>query len=42
MIFNTLFFGKETADQAKATPGFWSAPAPGSDSASRTKPPALR
>ncbi|MDB4875479.1 MAG: hypothetical protein JWM41_1925 [Gemmatimonadetes bacterium] len=28
MIFNALFFGKETADQAKATPGFWTAPPP--------------
>ena len=42
MILNTVFFGKETADQAKATPGFWSAPASGADSATRTKPPALR
>jgi len=23
MIFNALFFGKEVADQARATPGFW-------------------
>ncbi|MEP6494419.1 MAG: M14 family zinc carboxypeptidase [bacterium] len=28
MIFNTLFFGKEVAEQAKATPGFWTAPPP--------------
>ena len=28
MIFNTLFFGKETADQAKAAPGFWTPPPP--------------
>jgi hypothetical protein len=26
MIFNTLFFGKEVAAQAKGTPGFWTAP----------------
>ena len=26
MIFNTLYFGKETAEHAKGTPGFWSAP----------------
>jgi len=24
MVFNTLFFGKETAAQAKSTAGFWS------------------
>jgi len=28
MIFNTLFFGKETASRAAATAGFWSSPAP--------------
>jgi hypothetical protein len=28
MIFNTLFFGKETASQAATTAGFWSAPPP--------------
>ena len=27
MIFNSLFFGKGVADQAKGTPGFWTAPA---------------
>lgn len=26
MIFNTLFFGKQTANQAVATAGFWNAP----------------
>src|SRR5262249_14737404 len=28
MIFNTLFFGKDTAGQAPATAGFWSSPPP--------------
>ncbi|MFI5311688.1 MAG: hypothetical protein ACHQQ3_10670, partial [Gemmatimonadales bacterium] len=27
LIFNAMLFGKETAAQAKGTPGFWSAPA---------------
>ncbi len=26
MIFNTLFFGKETANQAAPTSGFWNSP----------------
>ena len=43
MIFNTLFFGKEVADQAKGTPGFWSAPpalpARSDSTAGRTRPP---
>jgi hypothetical protein len=26
MIFNTLYFGKATAGQARGTPGFWAAP----------------
>ena len=26
LIFNSLFFGKEVAAQAKGTPGFWTAP----------------
>jgi hypothetical protein len=43
MIFNTLFFGKEVAEQATGTPGFWTAPspmAPKPDSAgARARPP---
>ena len=44
MIFNTLFFGKEVSEQAKATPGFWSAPpAPArADSARAARPPTLK
>jgi hypothetical protein len=26
-VFNSAFFGREVADQAKGTPGFWTAPA---------------
>ena len=43
MIFNTLFFGKETASQAAATSGFWSSPAPparpDSSAGARGRPP---
>ncbi len=42
MIFNSLFFGKEVADQAKGTAGFWTAPASlpaQADSAARARPP---
>jgi hypothetical protein len=28
MIFNSMFFGKDVAAQARGTPGFWTAPAP--------------
>jgi len=46
MIFNTLFFGKEVADQAKATPGFWTAlPIPvraDSTAGARGRPPGMQ
>jgi hypothetical protein len=39
MIFNTLFFGKEVADQAKGTPGFWTAlPLPVQPDSARVRP----
>ena len=39
MVFNSLFFGKDVADQAKGTPGFWTAPASLPTRADSTRPP---
>ena len=39
MVFNSLYFGKDVADQAKGTPGFWTAPASLPTRADSTRPP---
>ena len=39
MVFNSLYFGKDLADQAKGTAGFWSAPASLPTRADSTRPP---
>jgi hypothetical protein len=39
MIFNALFFGKEVAEQAKGTPGFWTPlPPPVQPDSARVRP----
>jgi hypothetical protein len=41
MVFNALYFGKAVAEQAKGTPGFWTAPTPmpARTDSTRTRPP---